>query len=106
LNEVADKEYDTEIRFEEKEDGVYLFLKISEDYPGMESEIISSFDLGEAMVPGVIFDNPDGTSILFNQDYFNKSREDGLNSVGPFRDLSSGKQSIKVWDKCNVRLYY
>ncbi len=99
VNDVVSRKADPDIRIEEKADGIYLFLTLGDYNSNMESKMINSSDLGEAMVPGVIFDNPDGTSILFNQDYFNKSREDGLNSVGPFRNLSTGEQSIKVWNK-------
>ncbi len=99
VNEIVDRNSDLNIRIEVQADGIYLFLEVSDVFPNMESKIINGFDLGEAMVPGVIFENSDGTSILFNKDYFNKCREDGSNSVGPFRDLSSGEQSIKVWNK-------
>ncbi len=99
VNELVDKNADTDIRIEEKQDGIYLILKLSEDFPGMESKTINSFDLGEAMVPGVIFDNPDGHPVMFNRDFFQKSREENLNSVGPFRDLGSGERSFKVWEK-------
>jgi hypothetical protein len=98
INDIVNKKSDLNIQIEEKADGFYLCLKLSNDFTKIESKIINSFDLGEAMVPQVIFENPDGTSILFNQDYFNKSREGDLNSIGPFRDLSSGEQSIKVWN--------
>ena len=99
VNDAVSRNTDPDIRIEEKADGIYLFLTLGDDISNMKSTRINSFDLGEAMVPGVIFDNPDGTPILFKQDYFNRSREDGLNSIGPFRDLSTGEQSIKVWDR-------
>jgi hypothetical protein len=51
------------------------------------------------MVPGVLFENPDGSSILFNRDFFNENREEDLNSIGPFRHLSTGEQIVKVWKK-------
>jgi len=99
VNEVVDREADSDIRIEEKEDGIFLFLKISEELSGMEGKLINSFDLGEAMVPGVIFENPDGTPVLFSTDYFNESRERNRNTVGPFSNLNTGINKMKLWPR-------
>jgi len=99
VDEVVDRDTDTDFRIEEKPDGIYLSITLAEEIARIESKIINSYDLGEAMVPGVIFENPDGTPVIFNNDYFNESREGSLHMVGPFRDLSPGKQSFKVWEK-------
>ncbi len=69
---------------------------MSEGLSGMASKKIYSSELDEAMVPTLLFDNLQGTAILFNRDYFNKSRKTGSNSLGPFRELRTGAQSIKV----------
>jgi hypothetical protein len=99
VNELLDRETDAEIRLEERAEGIYLVFTVTENIATMEGVILNSFDLGEAMVPGVIFEHPDGTPILLNRDYFHKRREKGLNAIGPIRDLGSGQQSVKVWDK-------
>jgi len=99
LNEVVFKNDETEIRIEEKEDGFYLYLNAKGDLRNVESKIINSFDFGEAMVPEVLFDNPDGTPVLFNVDYFNKSRERNSNLAGPFSNLSMKNNTVKLWPK-------
>jgi len=99
LDKTVDANFNSTIQIQDKSDGIYLLSKMNNESVNMASKKITSFDLGEAVVPEVPFENFDGTVILFNKDYFNKSREDGKNSVGPFRNLSFGDQSLKVWDK-------
>jgi len=87
------------IRIAKKADGSYLYINFSDDLIRMENRIINSLDLGEAIVPEAIFDNPDGTSILFNSDYFNETRHRNNNRVGPFINVSKGENMIKLWPK-------
>jgi len=98
-NEVVSNKPVANIRIENKADGRYLYLQLGDDLTTMGSMIISSLDLGEALVPEAIFENPDGTSILFNTDYFNEKREPNRNQVGPFIKVSRGENSIKIWPK-------
>ena len=97
-NEFDFKNVETEIRIEEKEDGFYLVLNTKGDFSFMNSKVINSFDIGEAMVPGVPFENPDGTPVLFDKDYFNATREE-VNSAGPFSNLSLKNKRVRLWPK-------
>ncbi len=89
----------TVIRIEKKADGIYLYLKVSNDFTGKVNKIIKSTDLGEAIVPEAIFENNDGTPILFSTDYFNEDRKENKNPTGPFGNLNPGENSIKLWPK-------
>jgi hypothetical protein len=97
-NEFDFKNAETEIRIEEKEDGFYLVLNTKGDFSFMNSKVINSFDFGEAMVPGVPFENPDGTPVLFDRDYFNATRAE-VNSAGPFSNLSMKNNVVRLWPK-------
>ena len=99
VNDVVNEKPDTDIRIEEKEDGIYLYFNPGENFSRTENRIISSLDLGEAMVPGVIFESPDGTPVLFCKDYFNDSREENRNAPGPFATYVSGENPVKLWPK-------
>ena len=98
VNDFDFKNSETEIRIEEKEDGFYLVLNTKGDFRIMNSKVINSFDFSEAMVPGVPFENPDGTPVLFDKDYFNATREE-VNSAGPFSNLSLKNNMIRLWPK-------
>ena len=99
VNEIINPGYDPEIRIEEKEDGIYLYIEVSEDLVKKGNRIICTSDLGEAMVPEALFENPDGTPILFNTGYFEESREEDMNRTGPFSNLRMGKNTIKLWPR-------
>ena len=99
LNEVVFKNAETEIRIEEKGDGIYLYLNTKGDFRNVESKILNSFGFDEAMVPEVLFDNPDGTPVLFNVDYFNASKERNSNLAGPISNLSIKNNTVKLWPK-------
>jgi hypothetical protein len=98
VNELDFKNADTEIRIEEKEDGFYLVLDTKGDFRNVKGKAINSFDFGEAMVPGVPFENPDGTPVLFDRDYFNATRAE-VNSAGPFSNLSMKNNVVRLWPK-------
>jgi len=99
VNDVINIKFETGIRIEEKEDGIYLVFKADDNFFKAKSGIINSFSFGEAMVPEAIFENPDGTPVLFTNDYFNGSREPSKNSAGPFSNLTIGNNTIKLWPK-------
>jgi alpha-L-arabinofuranosidase len=97
-NEFDFKNAETEIRIEEKEDGIYMVLNTKGDFSIVNSKVINSFDFGEAMVPGVPFENPDGTPVLFDRDYFNATRAE-VNSAGPFSKISLKNNMVRLWPK-------
>lgn len=90
---------ETNIRIEKKAAGLYLYLPMSTDLATIKTRLISSLDLGEAIVPEAIFENPDGTPVEFSSDYFNEKRVPNRNKVGPFSKVSLGDNIIKLWPK-------
>lgn len=82
-----------EFKLEIKEDGGYLSTNLFERLADMKVGIISTETLGEAFEPEQKFENPDGSPIIFQRDYFDNHR--GVSSIpGPF--ASVGRNSIKV----------
>jgi hypothetical protein len=48
------------------------------------------------VIPDVVFENPDGTPVTINTDYFGVSRP--MNPTpGPFENYREGPQEFKVW---------
>lgn len=99
VNEKVINNSDVDLSIEEKEDGTYLHMKAGYDFAKTESKILSSFSFGEALVPGAVFDIEDGSPILFDKDYFNKSKEQNKNLAGPIANLGSGDNKLKLWPK-------
>ncbi|MDD2979379.1 MAG: right-handed parallel beta-helix repeat-containing protein [Hespellia sp.] len=76
------------IEWEIKYDNGKYILKsnLFQYLPKSKLEMISTSILGEAFEPEQKFENPDGTPIVFNRDYFGKHR--GIFPVcGPFEEL-------------------
>ena len=74
-----------EISLEEREGHWYLKTNLAECLSGRLCEMITTETLGEAFEPEQCFENPDGTPIVFDEDYFGKTA--GLNVVcGPFAE--------------------
>ena len=80
---VVDAEHKVQVSLKE-ENGQY---KVVTDYMQYlpKASIISSETLGEAFEPEEGFENPDGSSIVFDTDYFGKKRVDNI-FAGPFAE--------------------
>ena len=81
------------LREENKE--VFLDTDLFEIMPDEEGRILSGEDLGKAFEPEEKFENPDGSRIVFDRDYFGIPRSK-VTQKGPFHD---GKllQKMPVW---------
>lgn len=85
---------DTEIYLELKEDSgkYYLDTNLNDYIPDFETPFISSSVLKDAFEPEQRFENPDGSEILFDEDYFGLKRN--VNPTpGPF-------ESKECWNAC------
>ena len=60
--------------------------------PKFETQVISTEVLGEAFEPEQKFEAPDGTPILFNQDYFGLKRDAVMPLAAPCLWMRSGKE--------------
>ena len=55
--------------------------------------------LGTTMVSKAAFENPDGSPLTVNTDYFGKPRVGNTVSVGPFANLPSGPMDQVIWPR-------
>ena len=93
IGAVVDSEQDISIRVEECEDGWYLRTDLGDvDQP--DAPVLVDTDLlGMAFEPEQKFENPDGTPITFDTDYFGCKRT--KIKAGPFADISDTAK--KLW---------
>lgn len=79
----VDTEHTVYVRAVEKEGEYILETNIYDFLPNFATEVISTETLGEAFEPEQRFENPDGTEIIFNEDYLGNHR--GVRPLaGPF----------------------
>ncbi len=94
VNKIEAPDYNPEIILEIK-DGNYIFKnKLNNIINSFYGNLISTESLGLAFEPEQAFENPDGTPIVFDKDYFGNHRS--IKPIpGPFADYS--KNAITVW---------
>ena len=76
----------------EETDGVYsLNTNLFDLLPSFHTQVVSTQLLGEAFEPEQLFENPDGTPIVFDRDYWDDKR--GVAPVsGPFEASPEGRR--------------
>lgn len=89
--------FNPSIRVEENKNDVYLHLNFDESFYSFNAEIINTLLLGKAIIPDANFENPDGSSLTIDSDYFGNLRSKKNNFTGPFNNLKPGSLKLKVW---------
>ena len=77
----------------EKEDGWYLDTNLYDILTEKSCGIISTETLGMAFEPEQKFENPDGSPITFDQDYFGTHRG-VLTLPGPFAEKEAAERNL------------
>ena len=80
---VEDPSLPVSVAVEERGDGWYLATNLYELLPAKQLPLIDTEALGMAFEPEQRFENPDGSPIRFDEDFFGLRREN-TGSAGPF----------------------
>lgn len=77
-----------------------VYLKITGgDIIKSQEKIIKTEILGKTRLSNLPFDNPDGSSLIFDNDYFGKKRIEDFPSIGPWEYKGKLCDEIKIWPK-------
>jgi alpha-N-arabinofuranosidase len=60
---------------------------------------VTTRSLGNAKIPNLPFENPDGTPLSIDSDYFGNKRDRINPFPGPFEISAGGAKEYKVWPK-------
>lgn len=91
--------FDPKLKVIEEDGSVYLEFEVNQELFDMKSRILETKDLGLTRITEGAFENPDGSSIIFNTDYNGEIRNNDA-AIGPFVSLKTGVNRIKVWSIC------
>ena len=84
----------------QKADGWYLtFTQYHSWRSAQKRDLVTTSMLGKAVVPDCGFENPDGSPLTIDTDYFGHLRDPHNPFPGPFELSQDGTQTIKVWPK-------
>ncbi len=81
----------------EKGDHVELQMTLDNAVAAAKTTLVTSALLGNARIPNLPFENPDGSSLQIDTDYFGKNRDTQHPSPGPIENPGTGAQTIQVW---------
>ena len=92
-------EIDPSLNLVEKPDGWYVEVTFDKAWSAERTrKFVTTELLGKAVIPDQGFENPDGTPLRIDSDYFGKKRSDKNPFPGPFEIPDGGKQTLKVWE--------
>lgn len=85
-------------KLEHRTDGWYLTLTEDKAWRRMPArQRVSTESLGKTLVSDCTYENPDGTPLQINLDYFGNRRAGRRPFPGPFERVKDGPQEFKVW---------
>ncbi|MCX6877756.1 MAG: DUF1565 domain-containing protein [Verrucomicrobia bacterium] len=92
-------DFDPALNLLEKTDGLYLEITADNAWATERTrQLVTTELLGKAVIPDQAFENPDGTPLRIDTDYFGKKRNEKNPFPGPFENPAGGKLTLKVWE--------
>lgn len=96
-NFILDSAFNPEVKLIESGESGYLQITFNQNNSNQKLKVITTELLGRAKIPKAKFDNPDGSSLKLDTDYFGTKRSETNPSVGPFENQGKGLMKLKVW---------
>ncbi len=79
------------------DNGTYLVVRIPPEARQAKTVWVTTELLGKAKLPGTLFENPDGSALKIDHDYFGTPRKTDRPGVGPFASLGDDSGRWKMW---------
>lgn len=76
---------------------VRLLLTLGPDLPRAATVLVNGPLLEKARVPGLPYENADGSPLRIDRDYLGHRRESAKPSAGPFEAPGTGRATLTVW---------
>lgn len=90
--------FDAEPKLIEKDGAFYLEMPFDMAWgESRERQMVTTELLGKAVTPNAAFENPDGSLLRIDTDYFGNKRDPNNPFPGPFTRQDAAKATIKVW---------
>jgi alpha-N-arabinofuranosidase len=96
-NAIVDTTFNADEKLITQDDKVYLQINLDKKWLQHKRQLVTTKSLGKAIIPDLPFENPDGSPVKINTDYFGKKRDLANPSPGPFEIKSSSLEKIRVW---------
>ncbi len=90
-------EFDPAVKVVEEGDSVFLHITLDDSFLALDTSLVTTAFLGRAKIPDAAYENPDGTPVKIDTDYFGKKRSEANPTAGPFENPGEGTLRLKVW---------
>lgn len=75
----------------------YLTINLGAELDRVQTQLVTGGLLGKARVPGLTYENPDGSAVVVDADFGGRRRNGPRPSAGPFAEPGRGKVRLEVW---------
>jgi len=89
--------FDPNVKFSEENKRVILKFNPGPGLKQAKTSLVTTERLGKAKVPGVGYENADGSPLTIDTDYFGKKRSASNPTPGPFEDPGAEPVVLTVW---------
>ena len=94
---LTDPDFITYVKLIDKEDGLYLEIKMDRSWLEKQRPLVSTEMLGRAENPDLPFVLPDGTPYVLDKDFLGNERNPDNPAPGPFERIEDWVMLVKVW---------
>ncbi len=81
----------------EEGDGVLLHITVGPELKSAGAGLVTTAVLGNTAITKLPYENPDGSPLTVDTDYFGKKRNAQNPTPGPFENPDKGARVLKVW---------
>jgi len=74
-----------------------VHLRLGTEVENVTTAQVTTATLGEARIPKVSYENPDGSPLKIDRDYFGRPRSEKNPTPGPFESLGHGPLALRIW---------
>ncbi len=85
------------IQLIEEDSQVVLLMTIENFSKNYKNKFVTTALLDKVKIPDCVYENPDGTPVKIDTDYFGHKRNESDPSAGPCEHIRSGKIKLAVW---------
>jgi alpha-L-arabinofuranosidase len=96
-NHIVKPDFDPQVKIVEEGRNVFLHVTLDGSFQALNTPLVTTAFLGRAKIPNAAYENPDGTPLKIDTDYFGKKRSEANPTPGPFENPAKGNLVLKVW---------
>jgi hypothetical protein len=96
-NFIENPNFNPNVKIIEEGSNVYLQLALDDSFYNQKNQLITTEMLGRAKMANEAYENPDGTPLRIDTDYFGSKRSESNPSAGPFENPKNDMIKLKIW---------